>query len=235
MDRVEEPQRRVGRVVQPLLRAFREHVRNQAVAHVMAERAQDVSRLALTAGAECQPFEADHRVAAPVGEPVIAGDDRAHLVAGRAGARRLLDSAGRRDDELIGRQHQLRGHAGRRRPLRRWRSAACAAAARRSAAPPGSSAPIVSHDSVDADQRPGAPGSSVRAEVARASTDRRSTRSRDSARAAYTHVVEAFRHRRERLVVAVQEQPQRRHVARRRRFRTDRRAPVARTARRPDG
>ena len=40
-----------------------------------------VSGLQMPAGRECQPLEADHRVAPPVGEPVVAGDDRPHLVA----------------------------------------------------------------------------------------------------------------------------------------------------------
>ena len=57
---------------------------------------------------ERQPFEADHRVAAPVGEPVIAGDHGAHLVAQRRGAGRVLDASGRRDEELIGREDELR-------------------------------------------------------------------------------------------------------------------------------
>jgi hypothetical protein len=81
MDRVEEPERRVGGVVQPLLGSLGEHVRNEAIAHVVAERAQDVSRFALTPCAERQPLEADHRVAAPVRKPVVARDHGPYLVA----------------------------------------------------------------------------------------------------------------------------------------------------------
>ena len=38
---------------------------------------------------------------------MIAGDDGADFVAGRARPRRILDAAGGRDDELVGRQHQF--------------------------------------------------------------------------------------------------------------------------------
>ena len=48
----------------------------------MGEGPQDVAGLDVAAGGQGQPFEADHRVTAPVGEPVIAGDHGAHFVAG---------------------------------------------------------------------------------------------------------------------------------------------------------
>ena len=114
---MEEPQRGVGRVIEAFLLALREHVRDQAVADVVGEGSQDVAGFGLAAGRERQPLEADHRVAAPVGEPVIAGDDRADFVAGGVGARRFLGPSGRRDDELIGGQHEL----GRRLPCARRR------------------------------------------------------------------------------------------------------------------
>ena len=107
IDGVEEPQRRIGRVVQPFLPPFRKHVGNQTVSNVVGERAQDESRFDLAAGHERQPFKADHGVTAPVGEPVVAGDNRAHFVAERVRARRFLGAAGRRDDELIGGEHEL--------------------------------------------------------------------------------------------------------------------------------
>ena len=101
VQRVEEPERRVGGVVQPFALAFREHVRDQAVPHVQRERPQDVVRLGVAAGDEGQAFEADHRVAAPVGEPRVAGDHRARLGADGVGLR-VVDGARRRaHDELI--------------------------------------------------------------------------------------------------------------------------------------
>ena len=56
--RVEEPQRRVGRVVQALALALREQVRDQAVADVMRERAEDVAGLAVAPGDQRQALEA---------------------------------------------------------------------------------------------------------------------------------------------------------------------------------
>ena len=95
VERVEEPERRVGGVVEPLVLALGEQVGDQAVADVVGEGAQDVAGLGVPAGGQRQALEADHRVAAPVGEPVVAGDHRAHLVAGGARAGRVLDAARR--------------------------------------------------------------------------------------------------------------------------------------------
>ena len=74
-------------MIQPGVLALGEHFGISPSRMYDGERAQDVARLAMTSGDERQPFEADHRVAAPVGEPVIAGDHRARIVArGRARA-----------------------------------------------------------------------------------------------------------------------------------------------------
>ena len=108
IDRVEEPKCRVGRVIQALRLALREQIRNQSVTHVMGEGAEDSSRHLVPARAEAQAFEADHRVAPPVGEPVVAGDDGAGLLAGRPGASGVFQAAGRRDQELVGGQHLTR-------------------------------------------------------------------------------------------------------------------------------
>ena len=54
-----------------------------------------------------RPFEADHGVAAPVGEPVIAGDHGADFIAGGMGAGGILDSTRGYDQELVGGQHKL--------------------------------------------------------------------------------------------------------------------------------
>ena len=107
VDRVEEPEGGVGGVVEALLLALGEHVGDQAVADVVGEGAEDVAGLRGAAGGQGQPFEADHRVAAPVGEPVVAGDDGADLLAGGVGAGGVLDAAGGRDQELVGGQHEL--------------------------------------------------------------------------------------------------------------------------------
>ena len=59
-----------------------------------------------------QPLEADHGVAAPVGEPGVAGDHRAGGVALRVQDRLVARARVRLDDELIGGQHQLGGQLG---------------------------------------------------------------------------------------------------------------------------
>ena len=55
VDRVEEPERGVGRVVEALVLALGEHVGDQAVAHVVREGAQDVAGLARAAGDSVSP------------------------------------------------------------------------------------------------------------------------------------------------------------------------------------
>ena len=107
IDGVKEPERRVGGVVEPFLIAFRKEVRYQAVAKMMRERHQDAARLRMPARAQRQAFEADHRVAAPVREPVIAGDDAPRFFARGPRARGVGRASRRFDDELIGPEHEF--------------------------------------------------------------------------------------------------------------------------------
>ena len=90
IDRVEEPERGVGRVIQAFPLAFGKEVRDEPVADVEGKGAEDRARLGMPAGEQRQPLEADHRVAAPVGEPVVAGDDRARLAAAGPRARLVV-------------------------------------------------------------------------------------------------------------------------------------------------
>ena len=96
VESVKEPQRGVGGVVESFALALGEHVGNESVADIVGEGPQDIARLDVPAGGQGQAFEADHGVAAPVGEPVIAGDDRADFIARRPGPGRFLDAALRR-------------------------------------------------------------------------------------------------------------------------------------------
>ena len=168
MDGMKEPHRRIRGVIQPFARAVREHVRDQPVAHVERECAQDVGRLPDPPGRERQPLEADHRVAAPVGEPVIAGNHRPHVFAGGTRPRRFLGAAGWRDDELIRRQHQL----AREGVVLDARCAIASSLRRRSvsasAAASAISASITSHDSVDATSVTLCDSAQIGAEIARA-------------------------------------------------------------------
>src|SRR6185312_6498189 len=119
---VEVQQAGVGGVVGGLMAALGEAVGDQPVADVMGERVQDAAGLFVPSGHERQPLEADHRVAAPVGEPVVAGDHRPRLRVASAAV--VGGAAGRDDDELVGGQHQQRADVvaggrvgGRQQPL----------------------------------------------------------------------------------------------------------------------
>jgi hypothetical protein len=81
VQRMKKPQRRIGRVVKPFILPFREHVRDQPFVHVMSKGAQNPACLDRSPGRQSEPFERDHRVPAPIGEPVIAGDHGAHFIA----------------------------------------------------------------------------------------------------------------------------------------------------------
>src|SRR5256885_15825114 len=87
----------------------------------MLERPQDEPRLAVTPRYESQPFEADHRVASPVCEPVVAGDHRTNLVAGSGGTRRIDDASSGGEDELIRCQYEFGSHFIRRFGMCRYR------------------------------------------------------------------------------------------------------------------
>ncbi len=80
---------------------------NQAVADVMRKGAQNPPRLLFPPGREGQPLERDHRVAAPIGKPMVAGDDGADLIALGARPRDIRDAADRRDDKGVGRQDKF--------------------------------------------------------------------------------------------------------------------------------
>ncbi len=94
-------------MIEPGVLPLRKEIRDEPVPDVGGERAQDVPRLAPAAGDERQSLQADHRVAAPVGEPVIAGDDRARLIAHGPHPRFIRHAGMRMDEELIGGQHEL--------------------------------------------------------------------------------------------------------------------------------
>ena len=68
-----------------------------------------------TASDKRQPFEPDHRVAAPIGEPMVTRDDSAQIMPAGFRLRQFLHSAGGRDDKLIGGQDQMPAEAFMRR------------------------------------------------------------------------------------------------------------------------
>src|ERR1700722_13487233 len=99
--RVKKPQRRVGGVIEAGFLSFREQIGDQSVANVMREGAQDPPRFGAAASDQRQTFQADHGVAAPIAEPVIAGDYGADLFPGSARPHPILMPARRLEQELI--------------------------------------------------------------------------------------------------------------------------------------
>ena len=79
---------------------------------------------------------------------MVARDDGANFIAGGVGARRFLGAARRRDDKLIARKNQFRGHA-----FARFGSASSSRRARRSRSEASTSAGLrtsmMSHGSVE--------------------------------------------------------------------------------------
>ena len=73
---LEEPERGVDCVVLGRLAAVGESIRQKSSIAVGEEGADDVARLVKAASRKEQAGQRDHRVAAPVGEPGIAGDHR---------------------------------------------------------------------------------------------------------------------------------------------------------------
>lgn len=107
LERVKEPQRRVGCMAKPLILAFGKQIGDKAIACVMGKGAQDGTGFADPPGNERQPFKRNHCVAAPICEPVVAGDDSAHLVALRPRPGDVGDPADWCDDEGVRCQRQL--------------------------------------------------------------------------------------------------------------------------------
>ena len=81
MHRDHEPQRRVGRVELGRLAAIGETVGQQAVLHGARPLEQDRPRGVRPPHGQAEPTQGDEGVAPPVGEPGVAGDDRAPVPA----------------------------------------------------------------------------------------------------------------------------------------------------------
>jgi hypothetical protein len=66
-------------VIEALLLAFGKHVGDEAVADVVREVVENPTGFLPPASCQGETFEADHGVAAPVGEPMVAGDENGAL------------------------------------------------------------------------------------------------------------------------------------------------------------
>jgi hypothetical protein len=67
----------------------------------MGERVKDITRHGPAARRESQPFQTDHRVAAPFGEPVVSCNHGANLVTGGVGLGGVGDATRRGNDKLV--------------------------------------------------------------------------------------------------------------------------------------
>src|SRR5205814_10477166 len=99
---MKKPKRSVRRMIETLALAFGKHIGDQSIANVMRESPQYPAGLGISAGGQRQSFETDHRVAPPVGKPMIACDDRADFITRGMSARRILYPPRRGYNELIG-------------------------------------------------------------------------------------------------------------------------------------
>ena len=156
---------------------FRKHVGNQPIADVISECSKDIAGLQVPAGGQCQSFKADHGVAAPIREPMVAGYHGANFVACGLRSRRIRDARTRRNDELVGGKEQF------------CRPAACISGramsislrrrlSSRSMASAGSRAKNFSQGSVDATTVNVSPGLNAVCEISGSSRVRRGIHSR---------------------------------------------------------
>ena len=104
IDRMKEPERGISRMVQRLPLSLGKQIRKQAVLDIVGKGSQNGSGFLLTTGAQREPFQADHRVASPIREPVVSGDDRSGFIAGRLRKGMFLQAASGKHDELVGSQ-----------------------------------------------------------------------------------------------------------------------------------
>src|SRR5579871_235065 len=93
VDRMEHPKRGIHGVVFGLFANVGKPVRKHSLIDAARERKQNLARFFKSARYQRKPRQRNHRVAAPVAEPVVAGNDR------------LLFAAS--DDKLVRRGGQL--------------------------------------------------------------------------------------------------------------------------------
>src|SRR5215813_7275968 len=109
---MEEPKSCVGSVIEPLTLSLGKHVRDEPVLQILREGSQDVAGFLGAARCKGQPLEADHRVASPIREPVIACDDGAFFVAVGVHQRGVLEPISGINNELVGGKYELRIETG---------------------------------------------------------------------------------------------------------------------------
>src|SRR5262249_35617617 len=106
-DGMEIPQRGIGCVVSAFVLALWEHVGDQAIFDVVREGAKNITGFEMASRREAEPLEADHGVASPIREPVIARNDCADIITRGVRPGGVSYPCAWRDDELISRKNQL--------------------------------------------------------------------------------------------------------------------------------
>src|SRR5919109_2874466 len=94
-------------MIQTRVFALGKQVGDEPVADEACEGPQNPTGLDVPARRERESFQADHGITAPVGEPVVPGDDAALLISKRMSACGIRRTASRADDELAGGQYEL--------------------------------------------------------------------------------------------------------------------------------
>src|SRR6516164_1390706 len=111
----------------PIL-TFRKQVWDQSIAHVTGKGPENPARLDGSPGRKGEPFERDHRIPPPIGEPVIASDDRADFIALRPRASSIGNASDRSNDEAVRCKDEFCGEPALRRCRRHCDEAAAALA-----------------------------------------------------------------------------------------------------------
>src|SRR5262245_12116988 len=77
---MEEPQSGIGRMIQALLFSLGEQVRNETIAYIVRERAENIASFDVAPCGAGEVFQAEHGITPPIGEPVIPSNHRTYLV-----------------------------------------------------------------------------------------------------------------------------------------------------------
>src|SRR5262249_61802955 len=100
VDCMEEPKGCVGRVIQTVSRTLRKQIRQKPIPKVMGKGQENSTGFRAPTCGQRQSLEADHRVPAPIGKPVVSRDDASCVIACRWRAGGGGCSSGGLDDEL---------------------------------------------------------------------------------------------------------------------------------------
>jgi hypothetical protein len=112
---MEVPKSGVGSVIEARGRTLGKEIWDEAIVDAVCEAAQNILGLPVTARRESETLQRDHCVAAPIGEPMVAGNDTAHLVSDSMGANLVYSTTDWGNEELVSGKHEFGRNA-----LLRW-------------------------------------------------------------------------------------------------------------------